>query len=542
MKHLNLLILIFIIIFATFFRTVQLNNVPPSLFGDEVDVGYQAYSLLKTGQDLRDNSWPTLINSLSEYRAPLYIYSTISFVAILGLNEWGVRLPAVFWGVLGILGIYLLTKKIFNEKTALLASFFLSLSPWHIHYSRASFEVTMLLAFFIFATYFFIKGLEKKKLLFFSVLLFALTPYIYSTATIFMPLLLLLLIICFRGEMKKNVRTTVIAGFALLLVLLPYGLNTFAGQAGERFSIVSIFTNKDLKDKVQLAQQQEMLPLNLQKFFHNKPVVWLQNFTLNYLRAFSPEFLFLQGDPNFRHSIHEMGQMYYYELILLLMGLGVLIKMVSRWKWLILGWLLLAPIPAALTYDGGFHATRNFMMLLPLMVLLSLGANKILNHLKSRPVKYLGLFLSLLFFFNFIFFLHRYFVHYPMESWRAWHFGFKESFTYIKDNEKDYDKVVINNTYEPSLIRFLFWTRYNPQKFHQNFKGDNASGFSLEKYYFGKIGGPAEIILDKKTLFMASARDDITNPETLKHPNVKLLKEVVSPTGEPIFYLLTGQK
>lgn len=527
-------ILLAILIFALLLRTYNLDKVPSSLFGDEVDVGYQAYSLLKTGQDLQGNLWPTLVQSLSEYRAPLYIYSTIPFIATFGLNEWGVRLPAVFWGILGITGLYFLVRKIFNEKIALFSAFFLTISPWHIQYSRASFEVTMLLAFFIFAAYFFIRSLENKKLLILASILFALTPYIYSTATVFMPLFLLLLLFCFKQELKKNLKTFMVAGFVMLIILLPYGLNTFFGQAGERFAVVSIFTNKDLQDKVLLAQKSESLPLGTQRFFHNKPFIWMQNFSLNYLRAFSPEFLFLNGDPNSRHSVHEMGEMYFYELIILIIGIWALIKMENRWKWLILGWLLLAPIPAALTFDGGFHATRNFLMLVPLMILLAKGVPR---------NKYLISILFLLFIFNFIFFTHRYFIHYPMESWRAWHFGFKEALTYVKENEKYYDRVVINNSYEPSLIRFLFWAKYDPSKFHQNFTGDNLAEFALDKYYFGSLGGPSEFLLDKKTLYMASARNDITNPETtLKHSNVKLLKEIDSPTGEPIFYLLTGQK
>ena len=171
-------ILLAILIFALLLRTYNLDKVPVSLFGDEVDVGYQAYSLLKTGQDLRGNQWPTLIQSLAEYRAPLYIYSSMPFIATFGLNEWGVRLPAVFWGVLGIAGLYFLVRKILNEKIALFSAFFLTISPWHIHYSRASFEVTMLLAFFIFATYFFIRSIENKKLMILSSIMFALTPYI----------------------------------------------------------------------------------------------------------------------------------------------------------------------------------------------------------------------------------------------------------------------------------------------------------------------------------------------------------------------------
>lgn len=534
----GLILLITILVVATFLRVYQLDKVPPSLFGDEVDVGYQAYSLLKTGQDMMGNSWPILVRSLSEYRAPLFIYSDVPFIAIFGLNEWGVRLAAVFWGVLGILGMYLLAGKMFNQRIALLAAGFLSISPWHIQYSRAGFEVAMLLTFMIFATFFFLKGLEKKYYLFFSAILFSLTPYIYSTAVVFMPLLLLILILISRIKVSKQ---NLIALIFFIVILIPFGLQTISGAAGDRFNLISIFGNQKLQDKVILLQQRE--PTILGKIFHNKPAVYLQNFTTNYMRAFSPEFLFLQGDPNSRHSAHEMGQMYFFEAILLLLAFWIIFKKpLDKEKKIILGWLIIAPIPASLTYDGGFHATRNFLMLVPLMVIISIGADLLVENFNKKALKKVSLLLTILALFNFAFYLHRYFIDYPYESWRAWHFGFKQSMQYVSNNP-NYEKFFINNTYEPSLVRFLFWTKYNPDKFHKEFHGDNYNGFSLEnKYFFGKINGPFEEILDSKSLYIASARDDITNPETLNDKRVNLLETIYSPSFEPVFYLITGTK
>lgn len=532
-------------------RVYQLDRVPPALFGDELDVGYQAYSLLKTGQDLYGNSWSTLLHSLSEYRAPLFIYSDIPFVAIFGLNEWGVRLVAAFWGILGVLGIYLLVRKLFNQRLGLLSAFFLAMSPMSIHYSRASFEVTMLVAFLIFGTYFFLKGLENRGYLVAAAAIFGLTPYIYSTAVVFLPIFFLIISLIFSKRIKANKANFSLLLVILLVVLIPYMFQIISGTAGNRFSLISIFSNKDLKEKVTLLQQREQLPLELQRFFHNKPTVILQNFSMNYLRAFSPEFLFLQGDPNFRHSVHEMGEMYSYEIVLLLLGFWVVLKFGVKWevKWLILGWLLISPIPASLTYDGGFHATRDFLMLPPLVILISLGANSLWENSRKQKTKYLSLVLVILAVFNFTFFLHRYFIDYPYESWRAWHYGFKEAMQYVAKEGENYEKIFINNTYEPSLIRFLFWMKYDPDKFHKEFQGEKPQvnitegfdGFSLEnKFYFGKLNGPFEEVINDNTLFLASALDDITNPGTLNDKRIKLLDTIYAPSGEPIFYLITG--
>lgn len=547
------LYLLIILVIATILRFYNLDKVPPSLFGDEVDVGYQAYSLLKTGQDLYGNPFPTLIHSLSEYRAPLFIYADIPFIGIFGLNEWGVRLPAAFWGILGVLGIFLLARKLFNEKIGFLAAGFLTISPWHIHYSRAGFEVTMLLTFLIFAAYFFLKGLDKKYYLIISAIVFGLTPYIYSTAVVFMPLLLLIIIITYINVIKSRKIDFLVAFCFLTLILIPYGLQTFSGKAGERFNVISVFGDEDLRDKVQLAQQQEQLSFDFQRFFHNKGTEWGRQISMNYLRAFSPEFLFLNGDPNSRHSVHEMGQMYLFEIILL--GLGILAvlgrlgdKVEKKNIWLVIGWLVISPVPAALTYDGGFHATRDFLMLPPLMILLAFGINYLMERIKNPKFKILGGIIIIIAAVDIIFYLHRYFVHYPTEQWRAWHFGFKESMQYVKENENQYQSIFINNTYEPSLIRFLFWTKYDPDKFHKVFTVDQPNtfvlgfeGFQLEnKFYFGKFTGPFEQIVEPLSLYVTSARDDITNPEVLNDKRINLIKTVYSPSGEPVFYILIG--
>ncbi len=543
-----------ILLLATFLRVYRLDVAPPALFGDEIDVGYQAYSILKTGQDLYGHTMPILIHSLSEYRAPLFIYSDVPFVAIFGLNEWGVRLAAAFWGILGILGIYLFGKELFNEKIGLLAAFFLTISPWHIQYSRAGFEVTMLLTFLTLGTYFFLKGFDKKYYFIFTGILYALTPYIYSTATVFMPLLVVTLILIYRKQLGKSgkFRVLILTGAIMAIILLPYGYETVAGKSGQRFSIISIFSNKEVQDKVLNDQKDEPLPFDMQKLFHNKPTAYLNQFSINYLRAFSPEFLFIKGDPNPRQSIQEMGEMYFFELAFLLLGVYWLLgKLGGAENKLILSWLLLAPIPASLTYDGGFHATRDFLMLVPLEILVALGLGR-LGEIKNRRVLWgIGGILVFVAIFNISFYINRYFIDYPRDSWLAWQYGFKQSMKYVSGNQNSYDKFLINNTYEPSLERFLFWTKYDPSKFHQEFSGDKNidnvtdqfNGFSLgSKYYFGKLTGPYESLLDNRTLYVASARDDITNPQTLTDSRIQLVQEVNNPALQPIFYLITGIK
>lgn len=561
-------ILILVLLVAITLRIYQLDKVPPALFGDEVDVGYQSYSILKTGKDLYGRYLPIYIKSLAEYRAPLYIYSTIPFVGIFGLNEWGVRLPAVFWGVVGVIGLYLLLNQLFNRRVATFGALILGFSPWHIHYSRASFEVTMLLAFLIFATYFFVLSTKKSVFLIISAVLFGLTLYIYSTAILFTPLLLVLLLVVHKDYLLRNKKSIFTYLFTLLFIVAPILWSIYSGEAKGRFSVISIFQGSVLLGKINLARtgQESLTPDGEVKqtdprwefIFHNKPAIFAQVFTLNYLRAFSFDFLFAEGDPNFRHSIHEMGLLYLVELPLIIFGLWELLKFTNK-KILsiIIGWLLLTPIPAALTFDGGFHATRLFIMLPPLIALSALGLYKLLTQSNAfyRPLKIAVIVLALV---GVVFYLHRYFIHYPVESWRWWHVGFKEAINFIKDEQQSYKTVIINNSYEPSLERYLFFTQYDPSLFHQQFVLDQhiknilpgVDGFRLgEKLYFGKINDEArklggfEYIMKPNMLYLASARDELTINEVsnYKFGNFKIVKTIVDPSGEPIFYILTGK-
>lgn len=557
-------ILITILCIAVFLRVFRLESVPPALFGDEIDVGYQAYSLLETGRDLTGRFMPFYVRSLTEFRTPLFIYSAVPFVGIFGLNEYGVRLPAVFWGIISILGVYLLSIKLFNKNIALFSAALMSISPWHLQYSRASFEVTMLSAFILFGVYFFILGLGRNKYFIPSAVLLISSIYIYSTAVVFVPFLTLLLIIINWNQVRKTgVKTLFLVILTATVILIPVLVSMITGEAKERFSAISIFQDTVLIDKINLARQgQEFfnpdgnsvkISPRVEAMFYNKPMIFLQVFITNYFRSLSPSFLFSEGDVNFRQGIHEMGAIYYFESILIILGMFALAKEQWRKGALIFGWLLLAPVPASLTFQGGFHATRLFIMLPPLIFLSAVGANWLLVNRKKKVIKAVSLVVAVLVVFNLVFYLYRYHFHYGPESWRWWHVGFKEAMLYTKSEEGSYKMVGFNNTYEPSLIRFLFWNKVDPKEFQEEyqkgfqsreiFPGYNGFVFK-DRYFFGTSGKPIQDSLQPGTIYMVSARDEVPGDwDWSKNPpgSIKTLKTIRNPLNEPIFYVIAKE-
>lgn len=572
LKRKSLQILLLILILAAFLRLWRIDQVPVSLFGDELDVGYQAYSILKTGKDYSGNFMPIHFRSFAEWRTPLYLYSSVPTVALFGISPLGVRLPAALFGILGVWMFYLLIKILTKNQTlALLSSFLLAISPWHIQYSRAGFEVTQMLALYLAGIYFFVKAIkEDGKWLVPCAIFLGLTPWVYSTAKFFLPLTLVAIFGIWFKEVKKiPAKQLIISLLVFFTVVLPITWSTLFGGGTARFQNLSIFTDPTTVpeigfDRLQDARVRDpkaqfgIQPTLVDRTFHNKIISWSGIFFRNYLQSFSTHFLFIQGDLNPRHSIGK-GELYRFEIIFLLLGIVFFLTrpINKKVKLFLFLWLLVAPVPAALTRDGGMHATRLFFLLPVLILLIAMGVLYSWESLKKYRKIFVFVYTSVLL-VSFIFYQHQYWMHYPWNSERWWHAGFKEVIQLGVKESPNYDKVIISMTGEPALIFFLGWSQYPPDQFHGQYKvhgeelilpKENLPGFGeiskLDKYYFGSPGvGAYELgsVLPDNTLYIATAKEINVNliQEPERTPNdLKVVKAIAYPSGEPVFYLLT---
>jgi 4-amino-4-deoxy-L-arabinose transferase-like glycosyltransferase len=487
-------LLVLLLLISFFIRIYKIDNL--SLFGDEIDVGYQAFSLLQTGRDYKGNFLPFYIQSLSESRAPLLIYLTIPGIKIFGLTELGVRITPIIFGVLSIYLLYKLVFLLSNSNTlALYSSLALSLSPWHFHYSRAAFEVTLLLSLILAGTYFAYKFINssKNKFLYLSILSFCLSFYTYNTANIFVPLLISTI---FFTNLKSFLSSIKLKNFIISLLLflvltLPLIYQIFLGSAANRFNLISIFHNQNtINQIIDKRTTFSAVSPQVEAIFHNKPIAWIGEFAKNYLSAFSLPFLFISGDQtNYRHSIPNFGLIFIAFLPVLLTGLFKL-NFKDKLNKLMFGWLLFSPIASSFTISGGNHATRLFLMTLPLAYFSALG---IFNIIKNNNIfsKFL-LFLSfLLLFIQIIGFTHEYFIHYPKDSFEVWNYGYKELFQSIPETTKN---IFISNAKYNSLLPFSFYQQRSldngflndtPQKnINNNFSGfySNSTTFFITDF------------------------------------------------------------
>jgi len=563
-------LLIVILILGVIIRFYGITVNPPSLFGDEVDLGYQAYSILKTGNDYYGNTLPLNFHSLAEWRTPVYLYSAVPTVSLFGISPLGIRLPALIFGVLGILAMYLFSKELFkNQKIALFTAFVMSISPWHVQYSRAGFEVTEMLFFLIVGIYFFFKSLTNSKYLWLSTLFILITPWIYSTAKIFAPIvILLILVIWFKEILLMRLNDKLKAVIVGLLVGIPFLYGMFFTGASQRFSYISVFSDPTTEPEIGFSRTVDarargesgvgLTPTIIDRVVHNKFVFWGERILKNYYQSFSTEFLFIKGDPNPRHSI-GLGEMHRIEIIALLLGVVFLFSSKNiniKNKLFIFALLLLAPLPSALTRDGGNHATRNILMLPSMVVLVSVGWYSISTLPKRLSVASYVL-VAFAYFVSLFFFSHEYLVHYAMASERWWHYGWGQSISEIKKIDSGYDRVIISMSGEPAWIFFAGYYQYNPSEWQQNFPIGNdieVEGFGkvshIGKFSFGSPLPDVQIYglnryINDKTLYLANAKEVgenlILHPE--KSPNgLKLIKSIAFPSGEPAFYLFSGTK
>ncbi len=566
--------LIFLILILAFLlRFIKIESVPVSLFSDELDVGYHAYSLIKTGKDYMGHKLPLYFESYSDFRTPFLIYSAVPSVFLFGISPLGVRLPAILFGTFGVLVFYLLVAEIFRgedrRKTnlmALVAAFVLAVSPWHIQYSRAGFEATALVFFLLLGLYFFFKGVDDERYLLLSALSFGITVWIYSTAKLFTPILTIFLFWIYKRNILQVSKKTLIYSFLILgPFFVPMVYLTFRGGGNQRFNYISVFTDPAIEGEMSFQRlidaqfegpQRNLLQKITSRLIHNKYSYWISKIVQNYFETFSMQFLFMKGDLNLRHSPEGIGQFYKIEVIPLLLGSALFFLNFSdrKFKKLLALWIFVGALPSAITRDGGHHATRLILILPPLIILISYGivqTSFLFKNLKLRII-FWGTYFSI---FSILFFLylHTLFVHNPWYSERYWHAGYKEMIESLKVLEERYQKIIITNALDQPYIFLAAYYPIPPEIWQRGFEEEYVEGFGelrrIDKFYFGQVGEEGISVLanflDEKTLYVAAEREVGANLilEPQKTPKgLKLVKAISYPSGEPAFYLFEKER
>jgi len=536
----NKIALLLIIVLAGILRLYALDKFPAGLNADEAAIGYNAYSLLETGKDEHGVSWPLVFRSFDDYKPPLYFYLVLPFVKLFGLNIWSVRLPSAFLGIASVYLVYLFVSQLFSHKKGLLAALLLSLSPWHLHFSRGGWEANSASFFLLLGLWSFIKSLKTPKYFYLSIFSFLLSLYTYHSMRLVSPLLFLGLVTIYWSDLIPLIKSKTPNKHLILslvfgaFLLIPVAKQMLSPEGTSRFSGVSVFSDQGPLWEALERRRQSPNPNSIQtRLIHNKYLTYSRRFLSNYLSHYSPRFLFITGDEIARSKVPGIGQSYLFLAPFYLLGILYLLKLNTKGKKTILFWFLVAPLAAALTFQSP-HALRAQNMSIPLTIITTLGVYRFLDFFKKNKI--ISIIFSLLFVvlltYSTAYYLHQYYVHYPKELPVAWQYGFDQVAAYVKDHQDEYDSIIISNRYDQPYIIMAFFLKYPPDKFQKEIKlvPRDKFGFStvnaFGKFKFKKIDWEKDSQL--KNALIIVTEEGVSS-------KVKPIYQVYFPNGQPAF-------
>ncbi|MEK9154997.1 MAG: glycosyltransferase family 39 protein [Patescibacteria group bacterium] len=375
------LLIIVILIIASFFRLYNITELPPGLYPDEAMNGNNALEAISTGNF-------KIFYPENNGREGLFINMQALSIFIFGNEPWALRGVSAIFGILTVLGVYLLTKELFpqNRKIALLAAFLIATSFWHILFSRIGFRAITAPFYLTWACYFLLLSVRllkenysyinfneaaiknSGKIYIFAVLagLFyglGFHSYIAYRAT---PLLILMgfayrlfYIKELRGQIIKIL--IVFSAFSILafLPLGMYFLNNPADFFG-RTTQVSVFNS---------ANPISNLGVNIIK------TAAMFNFS---------------GDWNWRHNYAGRPELFWpigiLFIISIILGISVLLRKKSyqtdeqnpgQFKkfsfFMLFSWIIIASLPIVISNEGLPHALRAILMIPPIFILSAVG-------------------------------------------------------------------------------------------------------------------------------------------------------------------------
>jgi len=529
------IILIFIILGAIV-RLAWLGRVPSGFFRDEAAIGYNAYSIWQTGKDEFGMKTPLFFRSFEVFFLPLYLYLEAPMVGIFGLSEFTTRFLSSLSGIGALILIYFVAKYLWGKKAGIFSVILLAIAPWHVFYSRGAFEGNLAMTLFTAGFLFYLLFTKKKSIKFFylSLLAFVASIYSYQAERVVVPLFGICAIIFSFKLLWKVKNNLILPSLLALLLLLPILSFTFKPAGLYRASGVSLF-NKNPEGWS--PKYEGNLLLDNPLYLRGRQIVAL------YFSYYSPRNLFIEGDYDKERSTENHSVFYAWTMPLFLAGLYLVVKRKNTSDKLFLSWLLIAPIPAALTGDP-FHTYRSLLLYLPITTLMGIGAVGIYDLVKQKKL-FLILF-GLISTISLTFYIYDYAIITQTTRARNWDFGYKQIVDYLEN--KNFKKIVVDDPWTEAYINFLFFEKTNPALYQDEVyllgdpnlyyynKSDKIRPNKYGRYEFRKVDWPKERG-DSGTVFVFWS-EELPESEFKGDPKVELLKTIYFPDGTSAYRIV----
>lgn len=504
------IVLGFILLLSAGIRLYRLSENPPGIIPDEASFGYQAKSILETGKTFLGTSpalaFPQYGNGLYP---PLYTYTLIPVIKLFGLSLFTERLPSAIFGILLCWLLYSLAKKLLSsESAALFAAFLLAVNPWAIFYSRQG-RFEMIGLFLVLSGMVVYLDAVKKKhpiAIGLSATLLGLSMHANDAAKLVIPLLVPVLVFYTWNAIRRWKQGLVVflAVFAFFFLLVCRVL-FLDGQ-------INNYTRSRLSGEVSKTVDYERTktnaPLFLSSIVHNKATVRIHEYLSNYTSIFSLHWFFVNGNGDMRESVGRHGQYLLFELPLFFIGLVAAARK-KRAFGLLLFWMLIAPLPGAIT-TGPFAPYRSIFLLPVPLLFSSLGFSEVLVSIRKLPVFAQILAMGFMAVVIAVFsasFLVTYFFDFPVYSSDYRYKQRTDMLVYARQHENEYAAIYVLGNFS---LEYAFLSDFDPrtyQKAYQDSITRPDHAMILGKYIFRPIP-PLELktllsSISSPTLFLA---------------------------------------
>lgn len=560
MSYKKTLIVIFILAVAFITRFYKLGSEPNGVYVDEASIGYNAYSILKTGRDEFGKEFPIVFRSFNDFKTPIYIYLSVPFVKLFGLTSFSIRFLSAVASFLTVPLVYLLVKEIFKfsrvknkiypDIIPLVTMLLLALSPWHVLFGRAAFETNLALFFFVIATYLIYKSFTKPKFLILAALFFALTILTYHSQRVITPLFLLAFFIRHKKTfLSKTHKVAVIFSILVgLMVLIPsLAIITTPGFV-TRASGLNIFNYSTRPPGGFVENAKGILGgiANLPIFLSTREFIFL------YFSYFSPRNLFFLGDPDPRASYPGLSTFYLWQFPFYIFGVyRLMTHKMSEFGFFTLITLVLSPLAAAFTRDP-FTTIRSLPLVIPLVILVSVGIIETLVYIYTNLARSLhknkfDYFAATLVFFTVIYSLTKLYSSGVILNnyYRAkdWNYGFGQLSNTLNSLKPDVPIIFDNVRVEP-YSELLFFLNSDPQTYQKtNFE------VYLNEYYTNLNRNKHKIIGEIETRAINWEEDSKTekyligdslaiSPDQIVNNKLSLISKILYPDGSLAFIVV----
>jgi len=398
----SLLLVLAILAIAVFFRFYDLAAVPPGLYPDVAINGNDALQALKSG-DFK------LFYPENNGREGLFINLIAFSFWLFGPSIWAIKIVPAIFGSLTVLGLYFLTRQLFTyihpkaaNHIALLATFFLSISFWHVNFSRLGFRAIMVPFFLVWSLYFlfrFIHYLENyRKVSHVKIILFSLFGGLFFG-------------LGFHTYIAFRIAPLILIPVCLFAFIKYY--RTFRLYRKRRLSIQKSFTRSYFKDgwfgwdlffvTIILAA----LPMII--YFWQHPADFsgrgnqisvmssaqpVKEFAISAIKTVG-QFIII-GDHNARHNQPGSPQIFWPLIPLFIIGLGYSVGQIfkpANWRqkdfsslqvyFTLLFWWGAMLAPSILTTEGLPHSLRSIGSVPPSYIFIALGAYLVINFFQA---------------------------------------------------------------------------------------------------------------------------------------------------------------